>query len=583
MVPQWRLRARFAQELSTMYGREVPAYTTLVQVSEQVNTDVVRRDGRAAERLGSIGRITAERHGAIRVGTPAELGQVARIFGALGMHPVGFYDLRDAASSSVPVISTAFRPIDAGELARNPFRVFTSMLTPADPRFFTPELRKRLETFLAGRQLFGPELLELADRAEREGGLAEDDAENFLRRAVQAFELSPEPVDRAWYGELEKISAVAADIGGVRSTHVNHLTPRVLDIDELYRRMTGLGISMIDEIQGPPRWHGPDVLLRQTSFRALAEARTMREADGTIGTGALRVRFGEVEARGIALTPAGRARYDALLTEVDRRLAAADQRPATSDRRPPSSDGVRAEVAGQRPASSDGMRAEIAGRRLASSDGVRAEIAAPGSASPGGLRAEIAADVWAQGLPDTEAGLREADLAYFAYTVSPVRPSAATPPRSLAELVDQGWVTATPIVYEDFLPRSAAGIFQSNLSAEGTRDTTQAAVAYDQDWLAGAVGRDIHDPFTLYAQEQAASIAAVATQLGTVITQPGAGATQLGTAVTQPGAGATQLGTAVTQPGAGATQLGTAVTQPGAGATQLGTAVTQPGTPEVTR
>ena len=69
----------------------------------------------------------------------------------------------------------------------------------------------------------------------------------------------------------------------------------------LYRRMQQRGVEMIDEIQGPPRWDGPDVLLRQTSFRALAEPRLMREADGTVAPGELRVRFGEVEARGIAL------------------------------------------------------------------------------------------------------------------------------------------------------------------------------------------------------------------------------------------------------------------------------------------
>ena len=45
--------------------------------------------------------------------------------------------------------------------------------------------------------------------------------------------------------------------------------------------MQARGIEMIDEIQGPPRWDGPDVLLRQTSFRALAEPRTFRDADGT--------------------------------------------------------------------------------------------------------------------------------------------------------------------------------------------------------------------------------------------------------------------------------------------------------------
>ncbi len=83
--------------------------------------------------------MTAERHGAIRVGTPDELAAVADLFSAFGMVPVGYYDLRDAVSP-VPVVSTAFRPIDADELARNPFRVFTSMLALEDPRFFDADL-----------------------------------------------------------------------------------------------------------------------------------------------------------------------------------------------------------------------------------------------------------------------------------------------------------------------------------------------------------------------------------------------------------------------------------------------------------
>lgn len=453
-LSQWQLRAEFASRLSEMYGREVPAYTTLVDVSREVNADVLRESGADAERLGSIARVTAERHGAVRVGTPAELHQVARIFGALGMRPVGFYDLREAAASAVPVVSTAFRPVEADELARNPFRVFTSMLTPADPRFFDADLRARLENFLGRRELFSPELLELADRAEKDRELPESDAERFLRLAVGAFELSAEPVDRAWYRELEKVSAVAADIGGVGSTHVNHLTPRVLDIDELYRRMSSRGIAMIDAIQGPPAWDGPDVLLRQTSFRALAEPRRMREPDGRVTTGALRVRFGEVEARGIALTREGRARYDALLEEVDRRAA--------------------------------------------------------GSAT---ARADVAPAVWREGLPSTERGLIDAGLAFFAYRPRADRPSPGRPPAGLGTLLDEGWADAEPIVYEDFLPRSAAGIFQSNLSDEGTRDTTREGVHYDLGWLSGAIDREIHDPFELYERQQRDSLAALARTL----------------------------------------------------------------------
>ncbi|MEW1926873.1 2-oxoadipate dioxygenase/decarboxylase family protein [Streptomyces sp. NPDC088360] len=457
MISQWQLRAAFAARLSEMYGREVPAYNTLVDVSREVNEDTLRAQGAEAERLGSIGRVTAERHGAIRVGTPTELRHVARIFGALGMRPVGFYDLREAAASAVPVVSTAFRPVDAEELARNPFRVFTSLLTPADPRFFDPDLRSRLETFLAGRELFPPELLSLADRAEAERELPDAQAERFLHLAVQAFELSAEPIDQAWYEELERVSAVAADIGGVRSTHINHLTPRVLDIDELYRRMTDRGIEMIDTIQGPPAWKGPDLLLRQTSFRALAEPRALRQADGSVTRGALRVRFGEVEARGIALAPAGRALYDRLLTLVD-------------------------DEAARRPAAD---------------------------------RTELARTLWATHVPATERELAARELAYFTYRAAPDRPRDGTqPPTTIGELESRGWVRAEPVVYEDFLPRSAAGIFQSNLSGEGSLDTEQEGAAYDSDWLSGAVDGEVLDPFALYERQQSLSITQVGHDLG---------------------------------------------------------------------
>src|SRR3546814_3053845 len=77
--------------------------------------------------------------------------------------------------------------------------------------------------------------------------------------------------------------------------------------------MTERGITMIDRIQGPPRWSGPPLLLRQTSFRALAEDRLFRQHDGSVTTEPVRVRFGEVEARGIALTRSGRAIYDRLI------------------------------------------------------------------------------------------------------------------------------------------------------------------------------------------------------------------------------------------------------------------------------
>ena len=393
----WQLRAKFAAALSRLYGVDVPAYNTLVAVGTEVNRDVVTDD-----RLGSLDRVTAERHGAIRVGSARELADVADLFSAFGMYPVGFYDLRDAASP-VPVVSTAFRPIDTDQLAHNPFRVFTSMLATCDARFFSSDLRARVERFVGARQLFDPALIAEARRIAADGGADSERAERFMAAAVSTFALSREPIDRGWHEELAKVSAVAADIAGVNTTHINHLTPRVLDIDELYRRMTARGITMIDAIQGPPAWHGPNVLLRQTSFRALAEPRRFREADGTVSEGTLRVRFGEVEARGVALTPKGRDRYDAAMAAPDPAAAWGEYFPATDE--------------------------------------------------------EMAAD----------------RLAYY-----------------------HGGDPSKPVVYEDFLPDSAAGIFRSNLDTD-----TQAAEAadnseYSLEWMAGQIGHHIHDPYELY-------------------------------------------------------------------------------------
>jgi hypothetical protein len=106
---------------------------------------------------------------------------------------VGFYDLRDASKSSVPVVSTAFRPIEADELARNPFRVFTSMLVSNDRRFFNEATQDRLEAFISQRQLFSPRLLELADLSTTQHGLAPMHATEFLDLATAAFKLSDTP------------------------------------------------------------------------------------------------------------------------------------------------------------------------------------------------------------------------------------------------------------------------------------------------------------------------------------------------------------------------------------------------------
>ncbi|HEX2075073.1 MAG TPA: hypothetical protein VHF92_14920, partial [Geodermatophilus sp.] len=71
-----------------------------------------------------------------------------------------------------------------------------------------------------------------------------------------------------------------------------------------------------------------------------------------------------------------------------------------------------------------------------------------------------------------------------------------------------------PIVYEDFLPRSAAGIFASNLSDRGSMDASQGGAPRDAAWLSEAIGRRIHVPEQLYAEQRAESLARAAAALG---------------------------------------------------------------------
>lgn len=212
---------------------------------------------------------------------------------------------------------------------------------------------------------------------------------------------------------------------------------------------------MIDAVHGPPAWDGPDVLLRQTSFKALAEPRQFRRAGGAIEPGELRVRFGEVEQRGIALTTAGLALYEKASAEI-----AAHRRDSGPDQAPVGA-------------------------------------------------------IWRRLFPDSESGLERAGLGWF--TVRVAKTCAAAPKARLSDLLDEHVLLAEPIVYEDFLPRSAAGIFRSNLTSLGTRDESGTSARYDIDRLSGIVEAEIHDPQDLYQAERRRSIADAAQALGITI------------------------------------------------------------------
>ncbi|MNT82257.1 hypothetical protein D3C72_2219640 [compost metagenome] len=72
---------------------------------------------------------------------------------------------------------------------------------------------------------------------------------------------------------------------------------------------------------------------------------------------------------------------------------------------------------------------------------------------------------------------------------------------------------AEPITYEDFLPVSAAGIFQSNLGGDEQKHY-QANAA--QQVFETALGAQVHDEIALYADAQARSLAQVRAALAGV-------------------------------------------------------------------
>lgn len=447
-VSRDEIRHRFSMAMSAMYQSEVPQYETLLELVERVNRETLERDPALSERFADVGeleRLGVERHGAIRVGTAEELAMLRRLFAVMGMYPVGYYDLSGAG---VPVHSTAFRPTDDASLAHNPFRIFTSLLRLE--LIEIAELRERAAAILAERDIFTQGARELIALHDEQGGLTDKQAERFVAEALETFRWHRDAtVDLDTYKALHAEHRLIADVVCFRGPHINHLTPRTLNIDDVQRQMPEVGMNPKAIIEGPPRRDCP-ILLRQTSFKALEEqVRFAGERQGTHTA-----RFGEIEQRGMALTAKGRALYDRLLTTARELTAGLDN---------------------------------LAHQQTLS---------------------EVFAD-----FPDDEAQLRREGLAFFEYRLTTKGYEEGTGQgvtEGLETLITQGLVSARPITYEDFLPVSAAGIFQSNLGGGNHEIYTGNA---NRDAFEAALGTTVTDELALYAAREKGSIERVRKRL----------------------------------------------------------------------
>ena len=432
------IRENFSQAMSAMYQQEVPQYGTLLELVADVNLAVLEQYPLLHEQLANadeLARLNVERHGAIRVGSAQELSTLRRMFAIMGMYPVSYYDLSQAG---VPVHSTAFRPVEDAALARNPFRVFTSLLRLE--LIDNVELREKAAEILAKRDIFTPRCRELIALHEEKGSFTESEAKAFVCEALETFRWHRHAtVDQETYQALHNEHRLIADVVCFPGCHINHLTPRTLDIDRVQQLMPEYGIEPKILIEGPPRREVP-ILLRQTSFKALEEPVLFAgEHRGTHTA-----RFGEIEQRGVALTPKGRALYDALLTEA-------------------------------------GTGKDNLSHQHHLSEMFKA-------------------------FPDSEMFLRRQELAYFRYRLTPsgeAHRQAFRPGDDPQPLIERGWLAAQPITYEDFLPVSAAGIFQSNLGNE-----TQARSHGNSSKTAfeTALGCPVLDEFQLYQEAEERSM-----------------------------------------------------------------------------
>ena len=410
------IRNRFSTIMSDMYKNEVPLYGELLDLVHEINDNVLSKSKEIKEQLvhtGEITRLNMERHGAIRLGKPYELFTMRRLFKVMGMFPLGYYDL---ATAGVPVHATAFRAIENTALNQAPFRVFTSLLRL--DLISDEELRNNIETILENRQIFTKKALELIDKNEKNGGLNKEDAEIFIQEALQTFRWhDTATVNYEMYEALLGQHRLIADVVAFKGPHINHLTPRTLDIDKVQTSMEARNITPKDIIEGPPTRKCP-ILLRQTSFKALTEKVIFKDNAKNKKTGEHKARFGEIEQRGAALTQKGLDLYNKLLGKT---------------------------------------RKTIGGSPNAENATEYNQL----------LKENF------KSFPDTYEELQSKKLAFFHYFTTDKSKNIAkdkTYTKSdVNQLLKDNYLTVEPLVYEDFLPVSAAGIFASNLGTDDAK------------------------------------------------------------------------------------------------------------------
>jgi uncharacterized glyoxalase superfamily metalloenzyme YdcJ len=301
--------------------------------------------------------------------------------------------------------------------------------------------------------------------------MGELDEAGFRRRATRSLERLAKAADRDWlrlhfkhlsHAEIDSFQpgqASAADVAGLVDGLASTFRGEAF-------RLSGLKHAGFKDFTEGPSEDTP-VLLRQDAYKALTEPVTFEEDDGSAVGATHTARFGEIEERFYACTPAGRALYDRCLAEAD---AAREKDPAL-----PRKDW----------------------------DAYERAYAAPFAAFPKTLLELVAAGLVFARFAPTPTGLAAARGGSVATT-------------DLVELARRGLVTCEGLRYEDFLPVSAAGIFASNLNQYGTASTARVRPTYSKAVLERIMGMPIVEATDVSAGIDAASRLDTWTALGVI-------------------------------------------------------------------
>lgn len=397
------------------------------------------------------------RHGAVRLASLSELSVAAKFFKVLGMVSVGHYDL---SAAGLPIHATAFRPITQEGLSIAPFRLFVSVLRP---ELLTESLQPLARSLLSKRSsVFSQRTIDLADLAASKGGLTAAEADEFIQGGCETLAWRNQvALTKQDYDTLkaDKNGDLLIDIMAFRNPHLNHLTPATKNIDAVQRGMPEVSLEPKDRVEGPPE-RDCNVLLRQTSFLAVDEGIVFDQAADKGMRGSHSARFGEIEQRGAALTPKGRKQYDEAISEATRSKLLVD---------------------GKEPA----------------------------------FKA-----LFDKALPDDWETLRSVGLIWVEYSLTEKgeKQGKSSGVKTLQDAVDQGLVGWQAIQYEDFLPLSAAGIFQSNLHHDSeveVQASPRNALSESKRQLREVLGDEgMIDEMKLYEEQQATSIARCCEALG---------------------------------------------------------------------